>query len=135
MFVGLHVRSGADFAPWVQICCLTSAFIKRFFGKLRTIEICHPNKKSSCQESIIYHIKRICSRKLTIKVKGRRYIRSFTKKIQKVLMKIEEMANVFLNSTNFAKHAFLNLVTPISFALNLKALIKFSKVSSYIIPT
>ena len=34
------------------------------------------------------------------------------KKIQKVLMKIEEMADVFLNSANFAKHTFSNLAPP-----------------------
>ena len=34
------------------------------------------------------------------------------KKIQKVLMKIEEMADVFLNSANFAPHAFLTLASP-----------------------
>ena len=51
------------------------------------------------------------------------------KKIQKVLMKIEEMADVFLNSVNFASHAFLTLAPPIGYALNLKALIKVSKVS------
>ena len=31
------------------------------------------------------------------------------KKIQKVLSKIEEMADIFLNSANFASHAFLTL--------------------------
>ena len=51
------------------------------------------------------------------------------KKIQKVLMKIEEMADVFLNLANFASHAFLTLGPPSSYALNLKALIKVSKVS------
>jgi hypothetical protein len=51
------------------------------------------------------------------------------KKIQKVLMKIEEMADVFLNSSNFAPHAFLTLAPPSGYALNLKALIKVSKVS------
>jgi len=51
------------------------------------------------------------------------------KKIQKVLMKIEEMADVFLNSANFASHAFLTLTPPSGYALNLKALIKVSKVS------
>ena len=51
------------------------------------------------------------------------------KKIQKVLMKIEEMADVFLNSANFASHAFLTLAPPSGYALNLKALIKVSKVS------
>ena len=51
------------------------------------------------------------------------------KKIQKVLMKIEEMADVFLNLANFASHAFLNLAPPSSYALNLKVLIKVSKIS------
>ena len=38
------------------------------------------------------------------------------KKIQKVLMKIEEMADVFLNSSNFAKHTFLTLAPPSGYA-------------------
>ena len=44
-------------------------------------------------------------------------------------MKIEEMADVFLNSANFASHALLTLVPPIGYALYLRALIKVSKVS------
>jgi hypothetical protein len=44
-------------------------------------------------------------------------------------MKIEEMEDVFLNSANFAPHAFLTLVEPRGYGLNLKALIKESKVS------
>jgi hypothetical protein len=44
-------------------------------------------------------------------------------------MKIEEMADVFLNSANFTPHAFLTLATPSGNALNLKALIKVSTVS------
>jgi hypothetical protein len=44
-------------------------------------------------------------------------------------MKIEEMADVFLNSANFAPHAFFTLAKPSDYALNLKALIKVSKVS------
>jgi hypothetical protein len=51
------------------------------------------------------------------------------KKNQKVLMKIKEMAYVFINSANFAPHAFLTLAPPNGYALNLKALIKVSKVS------
>ena len=50
-------------------------------------------------------------------------------KNQKVLMKIDEMADVFLNSVNFAPHVFLTLAPPSGYALNLKALIKMSKVS------
>ena len=44
-------------------------------------------------------------------------------------MKIEEMADVFLNSANFVPHVFLTLAPPSGYALNLKALIKVSKVS------
>jgi hypothetical protein len=44
-------------------------------------------------------------------------------------MKIEEMADIFLNSANFVPHAFLTLVPPSGYALNLKALIKVSKVN------
>ena len=46
-----------------------------------------------------------------------------------ILMKIEEMTDVFLNSDNFAPHVLLTFVPPSSFALNLKALIKVLKVS------
>ena len=45
------------------------------------------------------------------------------------LRKIEEMTNVYLNSTNFAKHTFLTLVPSSGYSLNLKTLIKLSKVS------
>ena len=51
------------------------------------------------------------------------------KKIQKVLMKIEEMADVFLNSANFASHAFLTLETPSDYALNLP---KHSEISHHL---
>ena len=44
-------------------------------------------------------------------------------------MKIEEMADIFLNSANFASHAFLTSAPPSGYALNLKVLIKVSKVS------
>ena len=44
-------------------------------------------------------------------------------------MKIEEMADVFLNSANFASHALLTLAPPSSYALNIKALIKVSKLA------
>ena len=44
-------------------------------------------------------------------------------------MKIEEMADVFLNSANFVSHAFLTLVPPSGYALNLNTLTKVSKVS------
>ena len=51
------------------------------------------------------------------------------KKNQKVLIKIEEIADVFLNSANFAPHPLLTEAPPSGYALNLKALIKVSKVS------
>ena len=44
-------------------------------------------------------------------------------------MKMEEMADIFLNSANFAPHVFLTLAPPSGYALNLKVLIKVSKVS------
>jgi hypothetical protein len=43
-------------------------------------------------------------------------------------MKIEEMVDIFLNSSNFVKHTFLTLAPPSSYSFNLKALIKLSKV-------
>jgi hypothetical protein len=45
------------------------------------------------------------------------------------MMKSEEMADVFLNSANFAKHTFSTLAPPSDYALNLKALINVLKVS------
>ena len=51
------------------------------------------------------------------------------KKNQKVLMKTKEMGDTFLNSANFAPHALLTLAPSSGYALNLKALIKVSKVS------
>ena len=53
----------------------------------------------------------------------------FHQKNQKVLIKIEEMADVFLNLANFAPHALLTLEPPSGYALNPKELIKVSKVS------
>ena len=44
-------------------------------------------------------------------------------------MKIEEMADVFITSANFGSHALLILLPPSGSALNLKAMIKVSKVS------
>ena len=44
-------------------------------------------------------------------------------------MKIEEMGDIFLNSANFPPYALLTLVPPSGYALNIKALIKLSKVS------
>jgi hypothetical protein len=44
-------------------------------------------------------------------------------------MKIEEKADVFLNSANLAPNAFLTLAPPSGYTLNLEALIKVSKVS------
>ena len=58
-------------------------------------------------------------------------LKKFTpKKFQKVLKKVEEMGDVFLNSANFWPGVFLTLAPPSGYALNLEALIKVSKVSS-----
>ena len=62
-----------------------------------------------------------------IRCKKALFVRSFTQKDMKVLMKIEEMADIFLNSANFVQQAFLALA-PLS-SLNLKALIMVSKIS------
>ena len=43
------------------------------------------------------------------------------------MMEVEEMADVFLNSANYAPHALLTLGTPSGYALNPKAMIKVSK--------
>ena len=40
-------------------------------------------------------------------------------------MKIDEMADVFLNSANFSQHSLLTLVPPSSYNLNLKLSLKF----------
>ena len=45
------------------------------------------------------------------------------------MMKIEEMADVFLNLDNFVSNALLTLAPPSGYALILKALINVSKVS------
>ena len=44
-------------------------------------------------------------------------------------MKIKEMADVFLNLANFVLHGLSTLAPSSGYALNLKALIKVSKVS------
>ena len=51
------------------------------------------------------------------------------KKKSECLNENKEMADVFLNLANFPKHALLTLAPPNGYALNLKALIKVSKVS------
>ena len=51
------------------------------------------------------------------------------KGFQKVLMKIDKLENVFLNSTNFWQLVFFTLVPPCSYTLNLKTLTKVSKIS------
>ena len=68
--------------------------------------------------------------KAMIKIKQNLICQIFhKKKIKKVLMKIEEMAKVFLNLAYFAQRTLLNLAPPSGYALNLKALIKVSKIS------
>ena len=57
------------------------------------------------------------------------FVTFFTKKNQKVLIKIDEMADVFLNLANFAHYAFFTLAPASSYALNLKPLSKVSNVS------
>ena len=51
------------------------------------------------------------------------------KKISDFFMKLEEMEDVFLKSSNFVPHALLTLGPSSGYALNLKALIKVAIVS------
>ena len=53
-------------------------------------------------------------------------------KIQKVLIKIDKMADVFLNSTYFSQHSLLTLAPPSGYSLNLKALIKVSNSAEHL---
>ena len=111
--------------------CGISAFTKNFFEKLRVIEI---GPRGRWKRSSIFQTSHPSKKSMLPKANEQRKKKTICqifhkKKIQKVLMKIEEMADVFLNSANFASHAFLTLAPPSGYALNLKALIKVSKVS------
>ena len=111
--------------------CVISAFTKIFFEKLRMIEI---GPRGRWKRSSIFQMSHPSKKSMHTKANNKRKKETICeifhqKKIQKVLMKIEEMADVFLNSANFASHAFLTLAPPSGYALNLKALIKVSKVS------
>ena len=111
--------------------CLISAFSTKFFEKLRMIEIGH---RGRWKRSSIFQTSHPSKKSMLPKANDQRKKKTICqifhqKKIQKVLMKIEEMADVFLNSANFASHAFLTLAPPSGYALSLKALIKVSKVS------
>ena len=74
---------------------------------LQIVKICHAKKK--CE--------------LCMHVWWRSY---FPVRCRKILF---TRVDVFLNSANFAPHALLTLAPPSGYALNLKALIKVSKVS------
>ena len=111
--------------------CGISAFTKFFFEILRMIEI---GPRGRWKRSSIFQMSHPSKKSMLPKANEQRKKKTICeifhqKKIQKVLMKIEEMADVFLNSANFASHAFLTLAPPSGYALNLKALIKVSKVS------
>ena len=111
--------------------CGISAFTKIFFEKLRMIEI---GPRGRWKRWSIFQMSHPSKKSMLPKANEQRKKKTICKifhqkKIQKVLMKIEEMADVFLNSANFASHAFLTLAPPSGYALNLKALIKVSKVS------
>ena len=68
--------------------------------------------------------------KLTIRRKRTWFDKSFTKKkFRKFWWKLKKWPTFFLNLANFVKHTFLTLAPPSHYALNLKALIKVSKVS------
>ena len=106
------------------------SFHQNIFEKLRMIEI---GPRGRWKRSSIFQMSHPSKKSMHPKANEQKKKKTICeifhqKKIQKVLMKIEEMADVFLNSANFASHAFLTLAQPSGYALNLKALIKVSKV-------
>ena len=116
---------------WRVFLQFSSKLLKFFFEKLRMIEI---GPRGRWKRSSIFQMSHPSKKSMHPKANEQRKKKTICeifhqKKIQKVLMKIEEMADVFLNSANFASHAFLTLAPPSGYALNLKALIKVSKVS------
>ena len=104
--------------------------MEQFYYILETFQILWPNQQS-IKNFALYEEKSNCETDNNYEIDHALKICQIfhQKKNQKVLMKIEEMADVFLNSANFASHAFLTLAPPSGYALNLKALIKVSKVS------
>ena len=108
--------------------CWISAFTKKFFGKLRLLEV---GPRGRWKRSSIFQSSHPSQKSMLSKANEQKKKKTICqifhqKKIQKVLMKIKEMADVFLNSANFASHAFLNSAPPSGYALSLKALIKVS---------
>ena len=111
--------------------CWISAFTKKFFGKLRLLEV---GPRGRWKRSSIFQSSHPSKKSMLSKANEQKKKKTICqifhqKKIWKVLMKIEEMADIFLNSANFASHAFLTSAPPSGYALNLKILIKVSKVS------
>ena len=120
-----------NFSIFFVESCWISAFTKIFFGKLRLLEV---GPRGRWKRSSIFQSSHPSKKSMLSKANEQKKKKTICqifhqKKIQKVLMKIEEMADIFLNSANFASHAFLTLAPPSGYALNLKALIKVSKVS------
>ena len=109
-------------------CQLSPIFV---FEKLRMIEVGPRGrwKRSSIFQTSHPSQKSMLSNALSFSKKNSICEIFHQKKFQKVLIKIEEMADVFLNLANFAKHTFSNLAPPRGYALNLKVLIKVSKLS------
>ena len=111
--------------------CLISAFTKKFFGKLRMLKV---GPRGRWKRASIFQASHPSKKSMLPKANDQRKQKTICqifhqKKIQKVLIKIEEMVDVSLNLTNFAKHTFSTLAPPSGYALNLKALIKVPKVS------
>ena len=115
---------------WGESCWI-SAFTKLFLGNLRMLKV---SPKGRWKRLSIFLSSNPSQKNIISKANEQNKKKTISqifhqKKIQKVLMKIEEMADVFLNLANFASHAFFTLVPPRDYALNLNALIKVSKVS------
>ena len=102
----------------------------RVWIRLRMIKISHRGRwKWSSIFWTSHPSKKNCFQKLWLKKKNLICHIFHQKYFQKVLMKINEIEDVFLNSVNFEQHTLLTLDQPSNFFWNLKVLIKVSKVS------
>ena len=78
----------------------------------------YPSQKKTCSQNLWSEKEK----KLNLKI-------FHQKKIQKVLIKVDEIAEVFLNLSNFVQDTIFTLAPPSRCTLNLKQLTKVTKVS------
>ena len=91
---------------------------RRHWMRSSVFQTSHPSQKYMLQKPLIFFLNYSIYQNFHQK-----------KKKSECLNENKEMADVFLNLANFPKHALLTLAPPSGYALNLKALIKVSKVS------